>query len=113
MFGIVVVAACFVTLLTVSWMWGRGMIIGGSILLGALVGVGVGFGIGVALGPGPEAGHMYGIEQLASGVTGAPTGSWSGPPSGASLAGSSRDCGRGNSKASRVLPPPRYSFLRS
>lgn len=65
---VVIVPLFVVVFLFVLWMWGRGMITGAFILLGAFLGTIVGFAVGVALGPGPEAGAMYGIEQAASGV---------------------------------------------
>ena len=69
----VVIPLLLAVFLLVVLLWAKQRIIAGSILFGALVGGVVGFWVGVALGPGPEAGAMYGIEQLASGTV---LGSW-------------------------------------
>lgn len=79
---IAIVGSLLYLLLVVSFalrMWAKRRIIAGSVLVGIPVGGIVGFWVGVSLGPGPEAGYMYGIEQLASGVVGGSVGLLIGP----------------------------------
>lgn len=67
--GQTVFIALFVfVFLGILWMSARGMIIGVSILVGALMGVSFGFVVGVALGP--DTGGMHELDQVASGFAG-------------------------------------------
>ena len=74
---IVVVPLFVIVFLGVLWMWGRGMIIGVFILVGAILGPVVGFGVGVALSP--DTGGMHELGQVASGVVGGSLGLLIGP----------------------------------
>jgi hypothetical protein len=76
--GQIVVLALFVfAFLGILWMSARGMIIGVSILVGALLRVSFGFVVGVALGP--DTSGMHELDQVASGFAGGILGLLIGP----------------------------------